>query len=508
MTNQEQLQADLVRAFVDGQVAGAPAPVDHLRTHVSHVFLSGDRAIKLKRAVKLPFVDFTSSSQRRSACEAELAVNRVMAGELYLGVEPITHRAGRFHIGGEGEPVDWVVLMRRFDQKDQFDRLAMAGALSRSAVETAALGLAQAHAAALPVEHAGYSAYYRQIIYELRDTEVHGARELGLTAGSAALFDQLDQELVRIGHLIEARRRSGKVRRGHGDFHLRNLCLWQGRPLAFDALEFDEALATSDVLYDLAFLLMDLRRIGLGQHASAAMNCYWDAAREDEAALALLPFFTSLRAAVRMAVAVEAGQLTEAHVYRTLGLDLLRRARPELIAVGGLSGTGKSAVAQALAACLPGPAGARLLRSDVIRKTGAGLALEAKAGQASYAPERRDEVYRELARRAAEAVNGGANVIADATFRAKSARDAIGAAAGHAQFAAYWLSAPLSVRLARVAGRTHDASDADVLVAQAQEEPSDISSAWRRIDANSPVLAIVAEIMQDLALQRLRRVVS
>jgi uncharacterized protein len=500
MIREEQLQEDLVGAFVDGRVAGAPGPVDHLCTHLSHVFLSGERAIKLKRAVKLPFVDFSSSLQRRSACEAELAVNRAMAGELYLGVEPITRQAGRFQIGGRGEPVDWVVVMRRFDQEDQFDRLAMAGALSRTTIEEAALGLAHAHAAARPIEHAGYSAHYRHIIRELRATEAHGARALGVTPGSPALFDQLDQELVRVGRLIEARRKNGKVRRGHGDLHLRNLCLWQGRPLAFDALEFDEALATSDVLYDLAFLLMDLRRVGLGQHANAAMNRYWDAAGEDEAALALLPFFTSLRAAVRMAVAVEAGELKEAQCYRTLGLDLADRAPPRLIAVGGLSGTGKSTVAQALATCLPGPAGARLLRSDVLRKARQGLSLEARAGQASYAPERRAEVYRELASRAAEAVSCGANVIADATFSVASTREAIEAAAGGVQLRLYWLSAPLGVRLARVAGRAHDASDADVSVAQAQKEPTNMSRAWRLLDANRPVLAIVAEIMDDLAL--------
>jgi aminoglycoside phosphotransferase family enzyme/predicted kinase len=501
MISEEQLQDDLIHAFVGGQVAGAPAPVDHLRTHLSHVFLAGNRAIKLKRAIKLPFVDFSSSSQRRRACEAEIAVNRAMAGELYLGVEPITHQAGRFEIAGEGQAVDWVVVMRRFDQDEQFDRLAIAGALSRSIVEDAVRGLVEAHAAAAPALHAGYSAYYRQIIHKLRDTEAHGARALGLTAGSAALFGHLDEDLVRIGHLIEARRRSGKVRRGHGDLHLRNLCLWQGKPLAFDALEFDEAMATSDVLYDLAFLLMDLRRIGLGQHANAAMNRYWDAAGENEAALALLPFFTSLRAAVRMAVAVEAGELTEAHLYRTLGLDLLDRARPKLIAVGGLSGTGKSTIAQALAACLLGPAGARLLRSDVIRKRRAGLSLDMRAGEASYAPERRCEIYRELVCRAAAAVGAGADVIADATFRATSTREVIAAAAGHMPFAGYWLSAPLSVRLARVAGRVHDASDADVHVAQAQNEPADISGAWRVIDADRPVSIIVAEILEDLALR-------
>lgn len=498
MTGEEELQADLIRAFAAGEVKGAPAPVEQITTHLSHVFLSGERAIKFKRAVTLPFVDFASLSKRRDACEAEIAVNRVMAAELYVGAQPISLEAGGFVLGGKGEPVEWAVVMRRFDQAQQFDRLAKAGALTREAVEAVSAKLARAHAAAPGVKQAGYAAHYRQIIHELRAVEAHGAGALGLSAGAPTLFEALDQELVRIGHLIEARRRAGKVRRGHGDLHLRNVCIWNDTPLAFDALEFDDALATSDVLYDLAFLLMDLRRAGLIQHANAAMNRYWDAAGEDDAALALLPFFMALRAAVRMAVAVEAGALTEAQDYRVLGLEILKRHTPCLFAIGGLSGTGKSAVAQMLAACASGPAGARLLRSDVLRKTRAGLALGAKAGQASYTPEQRRQIYRDLARRAAEALAGGASVIADATFIATSAQEAVEASAGRAPFQAYWLSAPLKVRLGRIVGRAHDASDADAAVATAQKEPALLSRAWRRTNADRPVMAIVAEIMDEL----------
>lgn len=495
----EWRQGELVKAFSEGRVAGVPAPVERIDTHLSHVFLSQDRAFKLKRAVQLPFVDFSSSQARRAACEAEVML-QPMARALYLGALPIIKEGqGDFRIGGEGEAVDWVVCMRRFEQDQQFDRLASRGALTRQMVEEVVDILARAHGAAPATQSAGHAAHYRKVIDGLHRTEADGAAKLGVQPGSTFLFERLKQGHGRAVRLIEARRARGKVRRGHGDLHLRNICMFEARPMPFDALEFDEALATTDVLYDLAFLLMDLRRIGLGEHANAAMNRYWDVSHEEESALALLPFFMSLRATVRLAVAVEMGALGEAQTYRKLGLELLEPSQARLIAIGGLSGTGKSAIAQALAPLLPGPAGARLLRSDVIRKTALGVGLAEKADEAHYAPQRRADVYLDLADKAAQGVQAGATVIADATFGPCAARKAIVAAAAGAPFSAYWLTAPTRVRLERVARRQGDASDAGIAVAAGQSEPSDLGAEWRRLDADRPVRAIVEEIMHDLA---------
>lgn len=495
-TARSDVQDEIVAAFTAGRVVGAPGPVVRIDTHLSHVFLSGTRAYKLKRALKLPFVDFSSRAQRRAACEAEIAVNRAMAGPLYLGAAPITRQRQGLRIGGEGEALDWVVVMRRFPTAQQFNHLATMGALSRELVERTASIIAAAHDRLPALPYAGHAVAYRDVIAGLREAEADGAARLGLEP-SRALFDALDLALTRVTGLIETRRKGGKVRRGHGDLHLRNICLFEGRPTPFDALEFDDRLASTDVLYDLAFLLMDLRRIGLAEHANAAMNAYWDAAAEDETALALLPFFMSLRAAVRMAVAVEAGALSEAETYRTLGVDLLAKVRPRLVALGGLSGVGKSAIAAVLAPSLPGPAGARLLRSDILRKRKEGLEPAEKAKPGCYALERRAEVYRDLGSRAAVAVAAGASVIADATFRVSSTRDAISAAAGAAPFNGYWLVAPLGVRLARVAGRVGDASDADVDVAASQQEPHELPPTWRRLDANRPVAAILTALMGE-----------
>jgi predicted kinase len=207
-----------------------------------------------------------------------------------------------------------------------------------------------------------------------------------------------------------------------------------------------------------------------------------------------------LRAAVRMAVAMEAGLPDEAHVYRQLGLRLLQRAQPRLVAIGGLSGTGKTVVAQALAHRLPGPSGARVLRSDIVRKREQGLALNERAPAENYTVGQRADVYRQLATMTAEVMHAGASVIVDATFLLESGQASLQETAGDAALNGYWLSAPLEVRLARVSTRAGDASDADVAVAAAQAEPTALPSWWRRVDANRPVSEIADDIAAELQL--------
>jgi aminoglycoside phosphotransferase family enzyme/cytidylate kinase len=490
-------QERIVAAFNQGRVAGV-GPVERVDTHLSHVFLARDRVYKLKRAVRLPFVDFSTLEQRRAACEAELAVNRRTAGDLYLGVLPVTISPdGAFALGGHGEIADWVVAMRRFDGDQQFDRLAAAKKLTVARIEETVSRIAAMHAEASVSKGMGHAADYRAIIRELRHTEEEGAQRLGLNSASSDLFARLDSELVRVGALIERRRIAGFVRRGHGDLHLRNICLFEGRPTLFDALEFDERLATTDVLYDFAFLLMDLKKVGLSDHANAAMNRYWDAAGEDEEALALLGFFSALRAAVRMAVAVAAGDLAEAQAYRVLALRLVDRSAPIVVAIGGLSGVGKTAVARALAARLPGPFGARILRTDVLRKQQLGLRETEKAPLETYTPPMRAKIYVALIARAKAALAHGASVIVDATFEipeSRKALDAVDRAALHA----FWLTAPTSMRVARIVGRRGDASDADAAIAAAQREPKTLVEIWRRVDAGRAVEAIIEDIAKDL----------
>ena len=493
-------ESDIVQAFESGAVRGGFGPARRIDTHLSHVFLATDRAVKIKRRVKLPFADFTTLEARHRTLMAELDINRRTAPRLYLDVMPISHVAAGWALGGTEPAQDWALIMRRFEDGALFDEMAGSGKLTIELIEATAKRIAAFHRSLAPSEHPADAEYYLAIIDELVQTEADGARRLGINRSSQALFSALGRSLEMARALIEARAARGHVRRGHGDLHLRNICLFDGEPTLFDALEFDEGLATNDTLYDFAFLLMDLTHRGLAAHANVALNRYWDASGEDEEALGGLAFFMALRAAVRMAVSVEMGALREADQYLALGMDLLRPVRPRLVALGGLSGTGKSAVARALAHELDGVCGARLLRTDVVRKQLAGVGAEARLPNSSYAPQQRLDVYRVLAERAAAALSS-TSVVADATFREAEARAAIAHAKGAAPFIGLWLSAPQSVRLARVRAREGDASDATVEIAAAQTEPDQLDDNWRRLNAADDLGKVLARARDSLGLK-------
>jgi len=493
-------QTRIIAALEDGSAVGARHPLRRIDTHMSYLFLGEERAFKLKRALRHPFADLASVEARRAACEAELAINAKLAPSLYETVLPVvSDRHGAIQVGGAGDPIDWVVVMRRFPDGALMSEMAKANTLTPSAIEEGVTAVVAFHAAQPEMTSTGHTADYRRILAGLRETEAEGAAALGVTPASSELFDALDRSLTRLSPLIEARREMGWVRRGHGDLHLRNICLFEGRIVPFDALEFDPALATGDVIYDIAFLLMDLRAQGLDALANRAMNAYWDAAGQADEALALLPLFMALRAAVRMAVSVEAGDLAEASRYRAIGSRLLEVTHPRLVAIGGLSGTGKSTVARAIGGDLPGPCGARVLRTDSLRKALAGKpATEPLAGEA-YEPAARASVYRVLAERAQSALEAGSSVIADATFREDPAREAIEGAAGRHAFLGLWLRAETDVRVARVARRRGDVSDATTKVAIEQIEPRKLDRGWRVINAARPADAVAEDVRRNLA---------
>lgn len=486
-------QVEIVTAIESGAAVDVRRELRRIDTHMSHVFVDLGWVYKLKRSVRHPFADMSSPEMRRLACDAELAVNRDLAGDLYEAVLPvIRNEQGAIKVGGRGEILDWIVLMRRFPDGALLQELAEAGTLTADQVREAVTGIAKFHASRSPCPNAGHAADYRRIILGLRQTEAAGAARLGVRPASEDLFAALDRMTVKVTPLIEARRKAGWVRRGHGDLHLRNICVWQGRVVPFDALEFDASLATTDVIYDVAFLLMDLRARGLNRLCNTAMNTYWEASGQPEEALALLPFFMALRSAVRMAVAVEAGDLVQAAAYRGLGLELLQHDSPRLLAIGGLSGTGKSTLADALAADLAGPCGARVLRTDALRKALAGVSPTARLSGAAYAPEARAAVYDVLAQRAKQVVAAGSSAIADATFQDDNARTVI-AGATTGPFIGLWLRAPTTVRLARVAARRNDVSDATPDVARRQQEPAKLGDAWRILNAEQPTRLLLEE---------------
>jgi len=465
-------------------------------THAASVFLAGDRALKIKRAVRFPFLDYSTLEKRKAACAAELEVNRPFAPHLYRGIVAITREADRrLLLGGEGTPVEWAVEMRRFDETRTLDRLADDGKIDATLADRLARAVAAAHIRAPVVDAGPWLAALAKYI-DQNGTAFRENPELFSPAAAERLGDLSRAALAKISPLLAARGGHGLVRRGHGDLHLGNVALIDSEPVPFDAIEFDGVIASGDVLYDLAFLIMDLIERGLNVAANVVLNRYLaqTGRPEDFDALAALPLFLSLRAAIRaMVSAARAARAPErertpirraARTYFDLACRLIEPPPPRLIAVGGLSGTGKSALARALAPeLLPAP-GAVVLRSDVVRKARFGLREDERLPKEAYALSVSAALYTELADKARRITAAGHSAIVDAVYARPNERDDI-ATAG-TPFRGLFLTADLPTRLARVTARAVDASDADATVARVQEnyDLGKFGADWTRIDAS------------------------
>jgi uncharacterized protein len=472
-------QEEVLRLLADPATYGG-AEVRRFDTHAASVFLAGDRALKVKRAVRFPFLDYSTLAKRKEACTTEIEVNRPFAPQLYRGIVAITREPdGSLVLGGKGTPIEWAVEMRRFDETRTLDRLADAGKIDAALADQLARAVAAAHARAPEVEAGSWLAALERYI-EQNDTAFREDPDLFPPAAVARLDRSSRAALARVLPLLVARGERGLVRRGHGDLHLGNVALVDGEPVAFDAIEFDPVIASGDVLYDLAFLIMDLIERGLTAAANIVLNRYLLETRrpEDLDALAALPLFLSLRAAIRAMVTAErAARVTEddrapirraARTYFDLACRMIEPPPPRLVAVGGLSGTGKSALARALAPDLPPAPGAVVLRSDVERKARFGVAENERLPAEAYALPITAALYSELAETAHRIVAAGHSAIVDAVYARPHERAAI--AAARAPFRGIFLTADLPTRLARVAGRAADASDADARVARVQED--------------------------------------
>lgn len=481
--------------------------VERIETHISTLLLHGAFADKLRKPLVLPFLDFSSAAARRHDCEEELRLNRRTAPQLYLEVRPVLGAPEAPRIGEPGSDetgaIDWLLRMRRFDNDLLLDRLATRGALTDDHVDALARRVADFHAA-LPASPAAWGdpaevlAWARANFAALRDR-----------AGAALqdLHDWTEREFERIAPRLALRRAQGFVREGHGDLHLGNIVLVDGEPLPFDAIEFNPALRHGDTMADAAFVVMDLWRHGLPRAAWRFASAYAEQGG-DHGGLALLPFFAVYRALVRAHVAAIRGD--ESALQRDLrcagSLAALRRARPRLLLVSGLSGSGKSTVALELLQAL----GALRVRSDVERKRLAGVAATARpsAGQAHtlYGPAMTRRTYARLNTIAADLLRAGLNVIVDAAALRRDERDALRAraAAAGADFRIVECVAPAPVLRERITQRIaddHDASDATLAVLDLQErvrEPVAAEEDALTLDTNAD-RATVAQRCRALA---------
>lgn len=472
------------------------APVRRIDTHGAVVFLSGDRAWKLKRAVKFPYMDFSTVERRAAMCAAEVDINRGLAPEIYLGVAPVRRVRGELTLGevGEriGQVVDWLVVMRRFDENGLFDRMAARGALTPALMAALGARVAAYHDGRGPVSgFSGPQDYWQSVAADIRQLREQGERLDRAVTESLAV--QLPAALEPHLEIVARRAAAGAVRRCHGDLHLRNIVLIDGKPVPFDAIEFSERMASIDVLYDLAFTLMDLCEHGLARLANRLLNEWlWRIAglpaAPHEQALALLPHFLSRRASVRAFVEASStaigGAGEGARTYQRMALDFLQPTAPRLVAIGGLSGSGKTTQALKLAPEIGRTPGAVVVRSDVERKRMAGIPLEQRMPAGSYTAQASAGVYAEMLRRAELVLRAGYSVVLDAVFAREEERksaEGLAAKAG-VPFEGLWLEVPKEVAQARVAGREADASDAtpDVVERQFGYDLGRID--WRRAD--------------------------
>jgi aminoglycoside phosphotransferase family enzyme/predicted kinase len=508
---------DAVIRFLASPATHGGADVETIETHASLVFLAGDRALKLKRAVKYDYLDFSTIERRRACCEAELRINRTAAPMIYRRVVAVTREgAGQLAIGGSGPAVDWVVEMTRFDQESLLNRLADAGRLELALMRPLAAAVADFHAAAARSgEHGGGSGLEWVIEGNGAGCVAEGAGILD-PARCFALLAASRGALRQVAALLDTRRARGCVRRCHGDLHLGNVVVIDGRPVLFDAVEFNDEIAFVDVLYDLAFLLMDLAKRGLHAHANGVLNAYLGITG-DYGGLPLLPLFLSARAAIRAKTSAAAARLAAgdedrqrplrraAREYLDAAIDLLRPRPASIVAIGGMSGTGKSTLAAAIAPALGAAPGAVVLRSDELRKRLCGVPALSRLGPEAYTAEVSHHVYDTLRAHAEDIARGGHAAVVDAVFMDAGDRAAIQHAAASARvpFLGFWLEAPEPVLLDRVRQRAADASDADAAVIRMQAGRDAGTIGWHRLDAS-----VDAATLRDQALRVLRNQLS
>ena len=498
MTNQAAVFAFLA----DPASHGMSEPIKRIDTHAAAVFLAGPNVYKVKKSVRFPFMDQSRLEMRRGACEAEVAVNRRFTPDLYFGVVPITRRGGALHLDGDGPVVEWAVHMKRFDETRTLDLVAERGEITPAMIVKVARLILESHRRGAIGDGQLATDSLSGVVQETL-TELLDAPALFPAGEAASLASTMRRAFTDVRDLLLRRGASGCVRRCHGDLHLRNIALLDRGPVLFDAIEFDESIATTDVLYDLAFALMDLWERRLFAEANLLLNRYlWgcDDMDGELAGLAALPLFLSLRASVLAKIAairfreVDHAEATrgEALRYFRIASEFLKPVSPMLVGIGGLSGSGKTTLAARMAPTIGRPPGAVHLRSDIERKRLSGVGEFEPLPASAYTTDATAKVFASLRDSASLALRAGHSAIVDAVHRTAEERSLLAAVADRAgsRFVGLWLDAPLDVLINRVSSRKADASDAtaSVVTDQASHPPGPID--WTRLDATASAEAL------------------
>jgi aminoglycoside phosphotransferase family enzyme/predicted kinase len=454
-------------------------PIQLLQTHISFVLLTGKYAYKVKKPMNFGFLDFSTLEKRKYFCEEELRLNRRLAPDLYLSVLPIVETDGKYSFdkSGQGAAAEYAIAMPEFSQEDLLIEMFASGRLTADHVRQIGEQLAAFHQQAITNDHIntfGTAAAVRSVAndnYASTEKYVGIAQTAEQLAQTRAYTEKFFAENV---DLFSDRIVKGKVRECHGDVHLKNICLYQDKIQIFDCIEFNEPFRNSDVLYDAAFLLMDLQFRGRSDLANIFLNTYLERTGDYEGVL-LLPLHCSMRAYIRAKVTsfllddpnipagVKANAQKEAAAYYKLAWEYTQTKQGKLIIMSGVSGSGKSTTARAIAS----KQDAIYLRSDAIRKQIAGISLFERGSDDIYTPEMTAKTYARLTELGALLSSKGFTVILDAKHDRVSLRSqAIAAAqAQNIPVEIIYCTAPVEVlqqRLRDRAAANNDIADATV----------------------------------------------
>jgi hypothetical protein len=402
---------------------------------------------------------------------------------------PVCVSGEGYVLGGSGDAIEWLLEMRRFPAGALLAEQLAAGTLTADVIDALARRIARFHAEAQPLPGVDWTGAVERIARE-NSGDLLSLSPVWGDLPVARIVEDRRQRLLALRQALRAQ--DGDVRHCHGDLHLGNVFLDAGVPTLFDCIEFNDFYARVPPLYDLAFLLMDLVSRGQGRLANRALNAWvmahdpaqWAGVLES---LVLLPLYVALRAEIRAKTeARRPGGAAVARHYLEVAEEAGRPQAARLIAVGGLSGTGKSTLARGLAHAAFAGAGAVHLRSDEIRKRLAGVEINDTLPASSYTPESSARVYDELCRLAGACVRGGVSVVVDAVFSRPEEREMIARVADSCgvPFDGIWLEAPASVLEARIRGRQGDVSDADVGVLRKQLSYESGVINWHRLDVS------------------------
>jgi aminoglycoside phosphotransferase family enzyme/predicted kinase len=516
----------LLRQLSQSEAFPVPVPrVDVRQTHISAVFLGGDCAYKIRKPVRLPFLDFSTLEQRRHDCEEEVRLNRRLAASIYLGVVPITQDARGLHFEGVGTPVEWGVKMRRLPDDATLQHHVLAGTVTREQVIELGERLARFHKGALRNAQIAAFGQFEAVALNLRQNLELARHQVGQAVSErvwASLVARQEALLAERRSLIESRADRGLPCETHGDLHLDHVYFFPQSPppadvAMIDCIEFNERFRYTDPIADMAFLVMDLKFHGRRDLARDFAEAYFRASGDDEGR-SLLALYSGYRAAVRGKVEGmlleepevpqvdkdQARQRAQAHWLLAQGELLPPGQRPGMLLVGGLPGCGKSTLARHLGeAC-----GARVIRSDVVRKELAGIDPRHSGREIPglYSAEMTERVYAEVLRQAEGAIWQGERVVVDAMFSRTAQRQVFLHAADRWAVPTGWLicEAPEELVRDRLAQRRGDASDADwqvYLQARAQWEPVDSVTARRThsVTTTAPPDELVRRVTPVLA---------